>query len=551
MSIRTIQPIRLVVLAAVALTSTSCTQPDRWSVFRVSAESQAVEALSKPDDLNEPVELNPSAGDIKPQLPQEPEADVQSESGPLELSIEQAALLTLRFNQDLLVQQLNPVIVGTFEQIERGVFDPEIFAGLRLAEEVTSETDRGTGQQFGVEARDSSAVAGLRQTLPTGTNLEFSVEQDRGISDRTPEQQEARVGLTLTQSLLRGFGPAINLARVRQARIDTMASRYELQGFTQALLSETEIAYWNFVEAREEIVIFERSLEIARQQRHEVEQRIEVGLLPETEAAAARAEVARREQALIEARSILEARRLRLVRLINPRTGNRLDRQVIATSDLRIDAHPLADLNERVQLAERVRPDLNEARLRLQQNRLETMITRNGLMPRLEFFADLGQTGFGDRFDDSFREIREDERTYDLTVGLNFSHRLGNRAAHARDLAATTSRIQAARAVANLRQAVHLDVHLAANEVERARQQITASAATCVLAEQTYEAEKERFDVGSSTSILVSQAQRDLLASRIDEVRAVINYRIALVRLYLAEGSLLDRRGVRIAVGND
>ncbi len=551
MSVRTMEAIRLAAIAAIAVTAASCTPPDRWSVFRGSDESQAVEVLGEPDELNEPVELNALAEAVKPELPEEPQADLHDQSGPLELSIEHAALLALRFNQDLLVQQLNPVIEGAFEQIERGLFDPEIFAGLRLAEEVTSETDRGTGEQFGVEARDASAVAGLRQTLPTGTDLEFSVEQDRGISDRTPEQQEARVGLTLTQSLLRGFGPAVNLARVHQARLDTLASRYELQGFTQALLSETEIAYWNFVEAREEIAIFERSLEIARQQRHEVEQRIEVGLLPETEAAAARAEVARREQALIEARSVLEARRLRLVRLINPRTGNPLDRQVIATSDLRIDPEPLADLNERLELAERERPDLNEARLRLQENRLETMVTRNGLMPRLDFFADLGQTGFADRFDDSFREIREDERTYDLTVGLNFTHRLGNRIARARDLAATASRIQAARAVANLRQAVHLDVYLAANEVERARQQITASAATRVLAEQTYEAEKERFDVGSSTSILVSQAQRDLLASRIDEVRAVINYRIALVRLYLAEGSLLDRRGVRIAVGND
>jgi outer membrane protein TolC len=52
--------------------------------------------------------------------------------------------------------------------------------------------------------------------------------------------------------------------------------------------------------------------------------------------------------------------------------------------------------------------------------------------------------------------------------------------------------------------------------------------------------------VGASTALLVAQAQRDLLISSIAEVRAIINYRIALVRLYLAEGSLLERRGVSL-----
>jgi hypothetical protein len=32
-------------------------------------------------------------------------------------------------------------------------------------------------------------------------------------------------------------------------------------------------------------------------------------------------------------------------------------------------------------------------------------------------------------------------------------------------------------------------------------------------------------------------------------VKAIVNYRVALVRLYLAEGSLLERRGVRIPAG--
>ena len=57
--------------------------------------------------------------------------------------------------------------------------------------------------------------------------------------------------------------------------------------------------------------------------------------------------------------------------------------------------------------------------------------------------------------------------------------------------------------------------------------------------------------MGTGTALLVAQAQRDLLAARINEVQAVIGYRIALVRLYQAEGSLLERRGITVAGGSN
>jgi outer membrane protein TolC len=205
---------------------------------------------------------------------------------------------------------------------------------------------------------------------------------------------------------------------------------------------------------------------------------------------------------------------------------------------------PVQDLGERLQLAEKMRPDLNEARTQLEQQRLETVVTRNGLLPRLDFFVGLGKTGYADTFSGAFREL--DGNTYDLLAGLRLSRALGNRAAEARHSAAKSTRQQAQEAVSNLLQLVRLDVRLAVNELERVRQQIGASAATRALQEETLAAEKERFDVGASTTLLVSQAQRDLLASQIAEVEAIVNYRIAMVNLFLSEGTLLERRGVRL-----
>jgi outer membrane protein TolC len=157
-------------------------------------------------------------------------------------------------------------------------------------------------------------------------------------------------------------------------------------------------------------------------------------------------------------------------------------------------------------------------------------------------FITLGKSGYSDTFTDSFREIDGD--SYDLTAGLRLNHFLGNRAGHARNLASHATRKQTIEAIANLRQTIHLDVRLAINEAERLRQQIDASRATRIFQEQTMNAEKERFEVGAGTALQVAQAQRDLVLTQIAEVEAIVNYRIALVQLYLAEGSLLERRGI-------
>jgi outer membrane protein TolC len=512
--------------------SAGCTPVDHWNVFNQSRPDSFYEDRKEPVIV--PVEIQMDDSEISP-------VDIRTKDLS-DLSVEQAVLLALRHNRDLHVRQLSPVITGAFEQIERGGYDPEFFAEAEYYKESASEN-----AEIGIDSdndvsKESSIATGLRQELPTGTIVEAGIGQSRTISSRNNEEQEARLGLSVTQSLLQGFGSAVNLASIRQAEIDTLASVYELRGFAESLLADTEITYWQYVLANEEIAIFLQSLAVAKKQREEIELSIEVGILPEFEVAAARAEEAFRIQALINARSQLEDRRLRLLRLISPSPDGYLDSGIRAISEPRIEPQQINDLGDRLQLAEQSRADLKEAHLRLQQNRLETIVTRNGLLPRLELFITLGKSGYSDTFTDSFREIDGD--SYDLTAGLRLNHFLGNRAGYARNLAAYATQKQTKEAIANLRLIIHLDVRLAINEAERLRQQIDASRATRIFQEQTMNAEKERFEVGAGTALQVAQAQRDLVLTQIAEVEAIVNYRIALVQLYLAEGSLLERRGI-------
>jgi outer membrane protein TolC len=187
--------------------------------------------------------------------------------------------------------------------------------------------------------------------------------------------------------------------------------------------------------------------------------------------------------------------------------------------------------------------------MRLEQRRLDTVVTGQGLLPRLDLFVQLTKTGFGSSFGEAVSGLGEP--TYEMGAGLRFEQLLGNEIAAAADRQAHLRREQAARAVENLESLVALDVSLALNEITRAHAQIDASRATAAAEARVFETERERLAVGESTALLVAHAERDLLAARVAEVEAQVAYRIALVRLYVAEGSLLERRAVELAADRE
>lgn len=522
--------IKRVLLIVLAL-SAACGRPDHWHV----RQSDVPEPLLRLPPADERAAEDEEPGPVA-MLEQDAE-------GRYRLSVEEAVFTAIRYNKDLLMQQLDYDISQTFEDIERGVFDPRAFARIEAGEARSSETDRGTGNQFEVDSEFTGAVIGLRQELPAGTDIELDVSIEQDKSDRTPDQSEARVGLSVTQALLRGLGGPVNTARISQAAIDARISRFELRGFAEMLVYETESSYWRLVAANERIAAVESALQLARQQRMEIKERIAVGVAAQNQLPAAESELALNQQAAIDARSQRNELRLQLLALMQLPDENLFSRDLQCSSDADIERLDYAsEVDEHVRLAMIKRADLGEARLLLEQQRLETVVTKNGLMPRLDFFVELGKTGFGPGTGDAFNHMDDD--TYDVSVGLDFSYRLGDRSAAARNRAAFAGEKRAAAAVRNLQQQIELDVRLAWNECQRAKQQITASRTSVVLQEETLRSERERLQAGVGTSLLVAQAQRDLLQARFALIRAISAYRIALINLYRADGSLLERRGL-------
>ena len=466
-------------------------------------------------------------------------ASAQDETSLIRITVQDAVVMTLENNRSLRVERLNPSIRRTFEDQERAVFDPTIHAKAGFSRE------KGHQEMTGFTDYKSSSVdmdVGVSKFFPMGTDLSLDLSASRSWSDRISNRYDPRVGLSVTQALLRGRGLDVNLASLRQAQLDTRYSQYELRGFSEALVAQVEETYWDYILARRQIEIFENSLKLAEQQLSETREIIKVGKLPETEMVAAQAEIALRRQELIEARNGMATTRLRLLRLLNPPGVDLWERELILLNKPIVPEVHLEDVSSHVKVALRLRPDLNQARLDIQNGDLQIVKTKNGLLPRMDLFISLGKTGYAHSFGSAIGNITDHD--YDLFVGLRFEYPIRNRDPKARHERAILTKRQAQESLNNLSQLVELDVRTAYIEINRTEQQIQASKATRHLEEEKVRIETEKFRVGRSTSFLVAQAQRDLVRAQIYEIRAVVNYLKALVDLHRVEGSLLERWGI-------
>ena len=158
--------------------------------------------------------------------------------GPLSLSIAEAVVGSLANNRSLEVQRIAPEIVRTGELSAEAPFDTALDG--RLA---GSSIRSPQGAEGVLETSDAQRLTlGASRLFATGTTLGVELDSARSGS---ADSASTRLGVSLTQALLQGRGSDVNLAAVRQARLDTAFSLSELQGFAESLVSQVELACWD------------------------------------------------------------------------------------------------------------------------------------------------------------------------------------------------------------------------------------------------------------------------------------------------------------------
>ena len=478
-----------------------------------------------------------------------PNSDISLANAPpnslIEVTLTQAVLVGLSNNKSFQVQRLKPSITSTSEQVERSAFDPTIRSTL--------EKSRQRSDYYTV-TKEFKASAGVAQFLPTGTTVDFETGTEWNpnfpltagstAKDQAKSDWSAYSKLSITQALLRGGGLAANLASLRKTRIDTAISQYELMGIAQTLTAEIEKSYWDYFLALGKVHIYGKAVGLAKKMVKETRERITAGQKAESEIFFLQAEAATQEQSLIDAKSAQEKTRITLLRLMSPPSMDLWNRHLRLLTKPKIPEDSVEELQEHVQVAMSYRPDINQARLEQQKGQLEIVKTKNGLLPKLDLFIMLGRTGYSETFAGSVYDYSAGYGGADVIGRLKLEIPVFNRRAEAEHTKSVIQLAQQREAVDNLLQLAQQDVLLAYVEIHRAKDQMAAASRSLKFQFEKLEAQTEKYRLGVGSAFQVAQAQRDIVSSQISALQARIEYLKGLTQFYVAEGSLLARRGI-------
>ena len=133
-----------------------------------------------------------------------------------------------------------------------------------------------------------------------------------------------------------------------------------------------------------------------------------------------------------------------------------------------------------------------------------------------------------------------------FTVGFTFAYPLGRSAQQATVARSKLSLEQAQANLKSLQLQIATDVANAALTVQSSLESVQQSAVARELAQDKLNATQSKFEVGMSTNYEVVQAQRDFADAQNAELRALLNYRKALVNFETAQ--TVGTRGVGAAV---
>jgi outer membrane protein len=411
---------------------------------------------------------------------------------------------------------------------------------------------------------------GYSEAFLTGTNAQLTYGSTRSSLNspawNVNPYTQGYLDLTVTQNLLQGFGIAVNNRNIRVAKNNMKVTDLQLKRQVITTVSAVLNLYWDLVSFNEDQRIKQEALNTAQQLLEGNQRQLELGTLPAIEATRAAAEVSAAKENLLIAQTNVAQQETVLKNALsrNSIVSQNLDEVHILPLD-HITVPEKEDLKatpQLVDLALTQRPEIAQTKIDIESSIINLGGTRNALLPTLQAFFELTNNGLSGQASPSPQDgvlppapalvggygnllgqiFSRDFPNYSAGFSLNITFR--NRAAQADyvtdQLSLRQRQLQFQKAVGQVR----VDVKNAVIGLQQARARYETAVATRALAQQTLEAEQNRFRFGESTIPTVVQAQRDLAADQSAEVQSMANYTHAKVAFDEAVGQTLDVNGI-------
>ena len=529
----------------------------------------------------------------QPNLTNAPDLFSRIHDGKLELTIQDAISLALQNDLDIAVSEYIPWIDQT--QLLNaegggtplgqfvigggggGAFDPVLFATAGVSDTVSTINNpltSGAGTFLpSFESHSTTSSFGYEQKFHTGTTVTVSFNNDRSSSNLPDNVYNPAVqssfAVSISQPLLQGFGILPNMRFIIEARNTDEIGKLQFEEQVINSVTQVETQYWTLVSDRQAVDVANQTLAVSQRLLQDDERQLQIGTLAHLDVVTAESSVATDQQALIAAQTTELQQETVVMNLIakDPMDARLQGLEILPTTSLdQIPQVPNVALPAAVTEAWANRPELQADQLTLKNDRVEVKATRNGLLPQLNLSGNYTTSGlsgvvspaallpyglvppppysgglgtvYTQLFNNSFP-------TY--SGSLTFSMPLRNRSAQAAAAQAQLNDREEQTVFQRDKNSIVLGVRQALTAVQQDAALVVADVKATQLAQETYDDEVKKFDLGASTTYNVVLQSRDLNAAKLNELTAKTSLAIALVNFNQALGRTLTGNSITIA----
>lgn len=488
------------------------------------------------------------------QKTEEPKVEEQKK----ELSLKDAIYYTLKNNLDLQVQMRDTEFARKTLKINNAIFIPTLQIIGNTFEKNNPPQGVLSGTKDIVTSQGGSLDFNLSQRLPFGGNVSFDVSSERGksnsIYDNPNPALSAQAQLSLDQPLLKNFGLTPTKQAIYIAANNLDIARYQLKENILNLIYNVEEAYWDLVYAFQNLETTKMALQRSKDLLKQNEIRVRVGSAAPIEILTAQADVAMNESQLIVAEQSIQTSEELLKRILNMSKENYT---IIPTEKPDIKK---IDVNFDEFLAEGLknRPDVERAKLNLENSQIGVKYARNQALPSLQLQAAYYTTGRGGdkkiykpgkspllidfnpdtdieriesraikfALDDVFKLLYKNFQVQlSLTMPLSFSLEKAQLAQ------AKIRREQAQLSLKNTENLVYSDIKEAIKALEANGKLVEANKIAVELQAERLKAEEKKLSVGLSTNFIVLDYQRQYANAQTLALQSFVNYNLTLARI--------------------
>lgn len=494
---------------------------------------------------------------------------VAQEKKEVKLSLEDSIVRALQNNLTLAVDVINPEIAAADITAAGEIYIPTL--ALSASDEHSESPSTWLLYGSGVTKTNTSIYKwSLSQYTPTGGTFTLGMDYTRYSTNQMYQIYNpyyyGTVSASLKQPLLKGFGPKIAGQQILVARQARIQSDAELKKTMMTIVYQVEEAYWNLVYAVENLQVTKQSLGLAKELLSKTDKEVSVGQTAPIELLNAQATVAQREAEIIQAEALVRNSDEQFRALLNLRPDGP-KQQVFVTPLDKPEMKPIKVTYEEIMDKAMInRPEFDEVKAAIETKNINFTVAKNNLLPALDLnlsYYSLGITGDQLVYQNNdpstgvviskikgkaMNSIRDAMKFLynNYTAELDLSVPLANIFSKGAYKAAKLDVEKAKAQMKVQEQTIELEVSAAVRDLETNAKEVEAYGLARELAEKRLEAETKKLGVGLTTNYFVLEYQDKLATARSSEIKAVVDYNIALARVAKASGEILKNRNISI-----